>query len=175
MQEIMKDVLGSNGPNKEYASKLMLYGQFVGSWEGHVIVHRSDGTKREESCEVLFGWVLDGKAIQDVWIAPARKDRIQEGRSTEKDIFGTTLRIFNPKTDQWEIHWIEPNTQSYEYLTGKQVGDDIVNEYKSEEGQINQWMFTEITKDTFHWIGRESNDNKKTWKIRNEFFLKRIN
>ena len=98
MNESMLEVLNATGSNLDYASKMMLYGQFVGSWDGKVIVHKSDGTKREESCEVHFGWVLDGRAIQDVWIAPARKDRVDKGRETQRDIYGTTLRIFNPQT-----------------------------------------------------------------------------
>jgi hypothetical protein len=169
--EAMLDVLRANGPITELSSKLMLYGQFVGSWEGKVIVYRSDGSRGEESCEVYFGWILEGRAIQDVWIAPARKERQVIGRSTQKDIYGTTLRIYDPENDIWQIIWSDPNTQSYDRMIGKKIGEDIVQEYKSEEGLLCQWCFTEITANSFHWIGRESKDEGKTWKVRNEFFM----
>ncbi len=171
--EKMIEVLNSNGPNPIYSTQLMLYGQFIGSWEGTVIVHKSDGTKRTESCEVYFGWILEGKAIQDVWIAPSRKDRIDKKRDAKKDIYGTTIRIYNPENNSWHITWLEPNTLSFDTMVGKQIGNDIVQEYITDDGTINQWCFTEITKTTFHWIGRESNDKGNTWKIRNEFFMKR--
>jgi hypothetical protein len=54
---------------------MMLYGQFVGSWQGTVLVHLPDGAPRESTCEVNFGWALEGRAIQDVWIAPALQGR----------------------------------------------------------------------------------------------------
>ncbi|MBN1440754.1 MAG: hypothetical protein JW929_15210 [Anaerolineales bacterium] len=173
MNEQMIDVLASITPNPEHSRQLMLYGQFIGSWEGKVIVHKSDGTRREESCEVYFGWVLDGRAVQDVWIAPARRDRRGGSRDAKKDIYGTTLRVYDPSNENWCIYWIEPNTNAFEKMKAKKIGDDIVQEYQSEDGTINQWCFTEITKDSFHWVGRESNDQRKTWKVRNEFFLKR--
>ena len=69
----MLDALAAPAPFPAHAAQLTLYGQLVGAWEGTVIVHRRDGTRREESCEVYFGWVLEGRAIQDVWIAPARR------------------------------------------------------------------------------------------------------
>jgi hypothetical protein len=54
---------------------MMLYGQFVGSWDGKVVVHEAAGTRRESSSEVHFGWVLGARAVQDVWIAPSRLAR----------------------------------------------------------------------------------------------------
>jgi hypothetical protein len=174
LREGMLDVLKAKGPYPELSSPLMLYGQFEGSWEGNAIVHRSDGTNREESCEVYFGWVLDGRAIQDVWIAPARKDRKEIGRSTKKDIYGTTLRVYDPENDYWHIYWIEPNTQSYDCMIGRKRGGDIVQEYNSEDGLLCQWCFMEITENSFHWIGRESRDEGKTWVVRNEFIMHRM-
>jgi len=179
--ERMLDVLGADGPAPGHAAGhprgradgLMLYGRFVGAWEGTVVVHRRDGTRREESCEVFFGWVLEGKAVQDVWIAPARKDRGDPGRDAGKDIYGTTIRVYDPARDEWEIFWIEPNTQSFGRMTGKRVGDEIVQDYRDEDGALWQWRFTEIADDSFHWIAQESEDEGATWTVRNEFFLSR--
>ena len=94
--ERMLDVLGAAGPHADHSRQLMLYGQSVGAWEGTVVVHRRDGTRHEESCEVHFGWVLEGRAVQDVWIAPVRKDRGEPGRPTDKDIYGTRSASTTP-------------------------------------------------------------------------------
>ena len=171
--ESMLSVLAAQGPAAEHAPQLMLYGQFVGAWQGTVVVYRQDGTRREESCEVSFGWVLEGRAIQDVWIAPARNDRATPGRDASKDMYGTTIRVYDPERDIWDSTWIAPGTQSYGRMTGRRDGDDILQEYRDEDGALWQWCFTEITDDSFHWIARSSEDDGATWRLRNEFFLSR--
>ena len=171
--ESMLDVLGAPGPLPEHASRLMLYGRFVGAWEGTVVVYRRDGTQRTESCEVLFGWVLEGRAIQDVWIAPARRDRSDPGRDATRDMFGTTIRVYDPGHDAWQVTWIEPASLVHGLMTGRQQGSDVVQEYRDDDGALWQWRFTEITPESFHWIARESADDGATWQLRNEFFLSR--
>ena len=170
--ECMTDVLAARGPQPAHAERLMLYGRFVGAWRGTVVVHRRDGTRREESCEVFFGWVLDGRAIQDVWIAPARSDR--DGEGSPGDIYGTTIRVYDPASDSWDVTWIEPHTVSYGRMVGRQVGAEIVQEYRDEEGVLWQWRFTEVTDDAFLWLALESGDDGATWQLRNEFRLGRV-
>jgi hypothetical protein len=58
-------------------------------------------------------------------------------------------------------------------MTGRKIGNDIVQEYRSKDGKLCHWVFTEITADSFHWLWRESTDNGRTWKIPAEFFLQR--
>ena len=169
----MLSALSADAPLPEYSAQLMLYGRFVGAWEGTVVVYRRDGTQRRESCEVYFGWVLEGRAIQDVWIAPARRDRADPERDATKDMYGTTIRVYDPEHDVWQITWIEPAGQAYGRMTGRRQEDDIVQEYRDDDGTLWQWCFTEITSDSFHWIARESQDDGTSWQVRNEFFMKR--
>jgi hypothetical protein len=161
---------GAGGPAHDRADKMMLYGQFVGAWDGTVIVHRADGERFESSCEVHFGWVLEGGAIQDVWIVPSRTGR-DPGEPDR--MYGTTLRIYNPQQDHWQIIFADPVRQAYNQMTGRQVGPDIVQEYRDAAGAICQWCFTEIEDNSLHWIGRESTDERKTWRLVDEFYLTR--
>src|SRR5260370_36995071 len=55
--------LHAKGPAPDRAARMMLYGQFVGSWDGTVVVHEADGARREASCQVHFGWALEGRAM----------------------------------------------------------------------------------------------------------------
>jgi hypothetical protein len=162
--------LHAAAPASDRAEKMMLYGQFVGSWDGTVIVHRPNGQRFENSCEVHFGWVLAGRAIQDVWIAPSRTTRAP---GAEDGMYGTTLRVYDPKGDQWEITWIDPVRRSFNKMPGRAVGNEIIQEYCDEAGNICQWCFTDIHPDTFHWISRESGDGRLTWNLKTEFFLHR--
>jgi hypothetical protein len=164
------DALCSNGPADDRAERMMLYGQFVGSWDGTVTVYRANGERFDSTCEVHFGWALAGRAVQDVWIVPSRNDR----PSGEGDrMYGTTLRAYDPEKDQWQITWIDPVRQSCNQMIGRQVGVDIVQEYRDGQGTICQWCFTEIDSNSFHWISRESADERETWKLTGEFHFKR--
>src|SRR5262249_60442038 len=109
--------------------------------------------------------------IQDVWIAPSRL--VGQGGSAQDLMYGTTLRVYDSESDLWSITWIDPVTKSFNRMTGRKVGDDIVQEYCTEEQVLSQWRFTEITANSFHWIYRDSRDRGETWKVRVEFFLQR--
>ena len=41
---VLGPALLADGPAADRAAKMMLYGQFVGSWGGTVVVHNTDGT-----------------------------------------------------------------------------------------------------------------------------------
>lgn len=58
-------------------------------------------------------------------------------------------------------------------MIGKKDGDDIVQEYTAEDGTLNHWIFTEITSNSFHWIGKSSTDEGRSWRIEAEFFAER--
>jgi len=166
------EALSFDGPASDRSSKMMLYGQFVGSWDLQVVDHEADGSRWEGVGEVHFGWVLEGRAIQDVWISPPRNAR--KNVSTTRNTYGTTLRVYDPKIDAWHILWINPITQVYNTMIGRKIRDEIVQEYREEEGTINQWIFSEITPNSFHWIGRSSKDGGNTWDVETEFFARRI-
>jgi len=160
----------ASAPASDRAVKMMLYGQFIGSWSGTLIVHHSDGQRFENSCEVHFGWALAGRAVQDVWIAPSRGTRVAEAKD---GMYGTTLRVYDPKTDEWEITWIDPVRRDFKRMVGRPVGNEIIQEYQDEAGNICQWSFTDIRPDSFHWISRESRNGRMTWNLTAEFFLHR--
>jgi hypothetical protein len=163
----LANALVSSGPADDRAPQMMLYGQFVGSWDGKVVVHRPDGGRFESSCEVHFGWALAGRAVQDVWIVPSRS-------AGEADrMYGTTLRVYDPREDRWEITWIDPVRHAFDRMIGRASGKDIVQEYRNAEGRLTQWCFTGITAESFHWLSRESADEGATWRLTAEFFLKR--
>jgi hypothetical protein len=160
----------ASAPASDRAEKMMLYGQFIGSWEGTVLVNRPDGQRIENSCEVHFGWALAGRAVQDVWVAPSRKTRTAGAKDR---MYGTTLRVYDPNADQWEITWIDPVQRNFNRMLGRAMGNEIVQEYHDDAENICQWCFTDIRPDSFHWISRESKDGRKTWNLTAEFFLHR--
>src|SRR5262245_51792888 len=134
-QDSLVKALYAEGPAQDRARHMMLYGQFIGSWDGSMVYQQfrivsgnttfdDQGARHETSCEVHFGWVLEGKAIQDVWIAPSRQMR--QGGPAQDLMYGTTLRVYDPESNLWSITWIDPVTKSFNRMTGRKIGDDIV-------------------------------------------------
>jgi hypothetical protein len=154
------DVLHTDRPASDHADKMSLYGRLIGRWKMDAVVYRDDGTKYRGPGEIHFGWVLEGRAIQDVWILPGV-------------FYGTTLRIYDPGIDAWHVLWSDPLTQFYTRQIGRARGSDIVQEGKNDHGDSVRWSFTEITADSFHWLGERSLDNGATWKLQAEFFAQR--
>lgn len=167
------DALRADGPSGDRAGKMDLYAWLIGSWTLDVTEHGPDGAKRQRPGEWHFGWVLEGRAIQDVWIVPPRgSDRTGEAVKSG-NYYGTTLRVYDPRIDAWQIQWIEPVSQTYLAMIGRREGTDIVQIGKAPSGNLIRWSFSEITPDSFHWRGEVSADNGATWRTNVEFVARR--
>lgn len=166
------DRLHAAGPAPDHADKMGLYGWLIGSWEMDAVNHLPDGTTRTGRGEIHFGWVLEGRAIQDVWIVPA--GRAASDAPPSRVIYGTTLRVYDPAIEAWHILWIDPVKQNYTRQIGRASGNDIVQEGTDANGVPVRWRFTEVTLDSFHWIGERSLDGSATWRLEVEFFARRI-
>ena len=152
----MIEALRSDGPQPQLAPKLQLFGQFVGSWDVEIINYKPDGSQEVVQGEWHFGWVLEGRAIQDVWIAPKRSLRDTPG--TVIGDYGATLRFYDPKIDGWRSTWIGPLKGYVLPFIARPVGDEIVLEGSFESGESRKWIFSEITSESFKWRALESND-----------------
>lgn len=111
--------LVSTRPDPELKDALMLFGQFVGSWHIQLRFHKPDGSTEDQEGEVHYGWILDGRAIQDVWISH---------RGTGRMVWGTTLRYPEPSLEAWRCVWIAPRRQTLQIFLARQIGDEIVLE-----------------------------------------------
>jgi hypothetical protein len=67
--------LHADGPVADRAEALELYGQFIGDWDADIATYTPDGVRHQGQGEIHFGWILEGRAIQDVWMIPRRIDR----------------------------------------------------------------------------------------------------
>jgi hypothetical protein len=159
--------LGSEGPAADRTKDMDLYGWLIGSWELDTLHHLGGGGAENWTGECHFGWVLEGRAIQDIWIRPRRP--------APSTMYGTTLRIFDPRIDGWHIIWSDPLNQDYSRQVGRAEGRDIVQIGEDSRGLQARWRFTEITPKSFHWIGEERSSNENRWKVTYEHFAVRMN
>lgn len=148
------------GPDGALADKLSLFGQFVGSWDLEWTGTDSDGRAAAMTGELHFGWVLSGRAVQDVWIVPGR-GQPGEGRSPLA-FHGSTIRFYDPAIDAWRSTWIEPVNGRVRRFIGRPAEGDIVLLSDDDDPQL-RWRFTDITPDSFRWRGESSRDGGATW------------
>lgn len=170
--DMFEDVLRADGPLPERAGEMKLYEALLGDWEMEVFDYADDGTRRTSSGEWHFAWVLEGRAIQDVFIAPARASR-RPGQPPKGNRYGATLRVYDPAAGVWHVTWINPVSGAHDTLVGRRRGDEIVQEGKDRNGSPIRWIFSEVTPTSFRWRGERSTDGGKTWRLEAEFFGRR--
>jgi hypothetical protein len=167
-------LLAAKGRSPEIPQEADVYGWLVGSWELEVLHYKAvDVSGRGLKGEAHFGWVLEGRAIQDVWIMPRVSER-SLGLPKTNNMFGITLRVWDPEVQGWRIQWTNPVTNHYESQIGRWSGKDIVQVGARRDGTPTRWSFIEITPDSFHWIGEALNSDGKTWNLEGEFRARRI-
>jgi hypothetical protein len=153
--------LPADGPHPDLGAEADLYGRFVGSWD--IDNHYYDekrGQWADNHGECHFGWIHDGRAIQDLWGSPERG-------------FGTTIRSYDLSIDAWRIHWFSPAWASFCRLIGRAEGDRIVQLGEQSDGRPIRWSFNDITADSFLWRGETSEDDGVTWRLEQQMHARR--
>ena len=167
-------VLISQRPSPQIpASAAEAYDWLIGDWEADVYDYGSGGSKHVSKGEWHFSWVLEGRAIQDVWVVPRRSDR-NPSTPANNNRYGTSIRIYDPKIDAWRVFWFNPVTSDRTELVGRKVGNTIVQQSVAEDGSFTRWSFEDITTRSFTWRGEFSTDGGRTWQLDAEFFAHRI-
>jgi hypothetical protein len=161
----MLEALRAEGPHAEHADKLMLFGRLVGSWdiEGRFLDEQGS-VVREGTGEWHFGWVLEGRVIQDVLIAPTREGREPGEPSTAYD---TAIRVYDPRIDAWRVTAVAPIYGASINLIAREHDGEIWLEGRSPENNLLRWTFSQFTDEQVCWQGFVSKDEGLTW-IRDE-------
>ena len=165
------EALIAHGPHPDHASALMLFGQFVGSWDVDVTWYENGAPARRARGEWHFFWVLEGRAIQDVWIVPPRSERTLGGADCYE--YGTTLRFYDPGLGAWRSTWHGPMKQTVIPFVAKQVGDEIVLSGRHADGRSMRWIFSEIKPESFRWRSEVLDDAAELWDLAQEFTVRR--
>ncbi|HXN82400.1 MAG TPA: hypothetical protein VN883_07970 [Myxococcales bacterium] len=162
--------LQSHAPSPDLAGN-DLYAFLIGSWDVDVLDVDDQGVQHRARGEWHFARILEGRAVQDVWISPPRSDR---KAAVLRNRYGTTLRMFDPKAKVWRVTWLNPVSGAHDELVARRVGVDVVHEGSRPDGTPIRWTFTDIRTDSCTWRGEASNDGGKTWNLETEFRLRRV-
>jgi hypothetical protein len=161
------DALFAKGRAPEIPESEDLYGWLVGGWDLDIRTYWVDVSAHGLKGEAHFAWVLEGRAVQDVWIMPRRSDRgVPAGHGVNS--YGTTLRVWDAALQAWRVTWINPANGARNELIGRRHGADIV-QLGHHDGIPIRWMFTEIARDSFRWTGESLDVDGTTWKMQGDF------
>src|SRR5688572_30830168 len=171
MHDAFLKILPSAGRSAAISAADDLYGWLIGSWELEVTAYDDNGKVTHSTGEAHFAWILQGLAVQDVFINPRRADR---GPASPEfaNWYGTTIRIYDPSIQAWRVNWFNPHDGVRAELIGRRRGQEIVQEGKFPDGTSIRWTFSDITEDSCRWRG-ERLEADGTWWLQVEFHATR--
>ncbi len=169
--DAMLAALRADGPHPDYAEELALFGQFVGSWAIDNTSFLASGPERF-AAEWRFGWVLDGRAVQDVLFHPPAS-KGTEARAYSTGI-GTTVRLFEPATAEWTVIWFSATRGAVVSLRGRRAGEEIEIAGENGRGDSLRWCFSEIRRDSFLWQGFIRPRGANEWRLEQEMRATRL-
>ena len=162
----MIKALGASSPHPSLGEEARVFDRLVGTWDCDYGFFLDDGSVRHKKGELLLGWILDGRAVQDIFVTyptDGEKDRR----------IGTTVRFFDTALKQWRVVFAGPQFNYLVTVQGGLEGDRIVLRGVDSDGSPIRWSFNDIKPDSFVWRGEKSHDGGKTWKLEEEHHMKR--
>jgi arginase len=146
--------------NREPPAELELYGRFVGEWEFE---------SSRASGEWRIGWILDGRAIQDIMTAPGRGERDAGAPLATSAV---AVRTRDPATGAWRCTWHDALAGTSASFLASPSGEDIVEEGWDSEGRQVRGTFSRIQPDSFEYRLDRSDDGE-TWTLVEELVARR--
>jgi hypothetical protein len=168
-QHPLEAVLLAGPPTGMDAEELALFGQFTGSWDLEVCWYDAGSLARRSRGEWHFGWILEGRAIQDVWIVPP----LDEGGQAGAYEYGTSIRFYDAAAGLWHSTWHGPVQASLRQFTARATHDGIILEGEQIDGREIRWRFLEITSETFSWRFEQRTADGSAWRLLQSFECRR--
>jgi hypothetical protein len=165
-RQAMINALAALGPHPSLGDEARVFDRFVGTWECDYTFFLADGSTKHSVGEIKFGWILDGQAIQDIWITYPKEPGKERG-------IGTTVRFFDTRLKTWRIIFVSPSPAALIAMQGGKDGDRIVLRGVDDEGTMLRWSFKDIKPDSFNWTGETSRNGGKTWKLEEHHYMRR--
>jgi hypothetical protein len=149
--ETFAGVLVAEEPRPELAEHLAVFAPLIGSWDLRVFEYGADGSLVEETAaEWHFSWVLDGRAVADVWINPRRVDR---GPGADGE-WGLSVRFYDAAIGAFRSTWLGPKRGLVMPFLARPTEDGI-ELAADRDGVAHRWVFSELTAGSFRWRREE--------------------
>jgi hypothetical protein len=159
--------LKATSPNPALADQAQVLSRIVGAWDVQYTDFAKDGTATHRTGEFIVEWIMDGRAVQDLWIVDP------SGTRKQREVY-TDLHWYDAKAGTWRATFVDPEHGSIARFTGGPVGNDrYVLETSDLGSKRSRWSWNDIRADSFVWRDESSNDDGKTWKLQSEYQMTR--
>jgi len=159
-------ILGAATPHPSIQAEATVFDRLVGTWDTRFSFIAEDGTITHPTGELRFGWIMDGRALQDLWISYPKDGK---GERT----IGTTIRYFDHAAKIWRVVFFAPAFGAMINMSGGAEGNRIVLRGTDGAGLALRWTFNDIQADSFVWRGEVSSDGGRTWRLGEEHQMTR--
>lgn len=164
------DALVSSQRSPQLADADDLFGFLIGSWELEAVLYDANGQTRRSRGELHASWVLEGRAIQDLFIFPRRADRAS-GVQAQGDRYATTIRTYDRTLAAWRVNFINPAAdETSAQLIARRNGQDIEMEGKLSDGTPIRWRYQAVTPTSFHYSAEKLSSDGTSWHLYLELF-----
>jgi hypothetical protein len=163
----MIKALEALAPHASLGDQAKVFGRLVGTWDVEYTDISRSGKVTHRTGKLIVGWIMDGRAIQDVWIVDP------SGMRKEREVY-TDVRYFDPKSGTWPAVFIDPEHASAARFTGGAVGEDrIVLDSPDLGAADTRWSFNDIRPDSFSFRDEASGDGGKSWRLQSDYHMTR--
>ena len=104
-----------------------VFGRLLGTWDVEYMDILKNGKRLGRTGLFIVGWVMDGRAIQDLWIVDPSPGH------AEREVY-TDVRYFDPKTVLWTSIFVDPEHASMARFSGGAVADGRIVLHTSDLG-----------------------------------------
>jgi len=160
--------LAAVGPHPSIADHARVVSRLVGAWDVEYTDFKKDGRVTQRSGQLIFGWVLDGRAIQDLWVV--FPSEAQEEREVYTDLF-----YLDAKSGAWRTVFVDPQEASVATFIEAAAGDGrlVLESRDLVPKQVRRWSYSDFRPGSFVYRDEASTDGGKTWKLRSEYHMTR--
>ena len=159
--------LNATGPHPSLGDQAEVVGRLVGTWDVEYSNFAKDGKVTRRTGEFIVGWVMDGRALQILWIVDP------SGTRKDREVYAN-LHWLDPKSRAWRSAFVDPEHGSVARFTGGPVGQDrFVLETQDFGSELARWSANDIRPDSLVWRDDASSDGGKTWRLQAEYQMKR--
>lgn len=142
------------------------YAPLIGDWDFDYYDNLESENPRHVIGEWLFRRILEGSIVQDIFICPSRVERIANPQDDGE--YGVALRKFNFEEKCYNMIY---STKDYMiHVKWQKECNRLVGTV--QEVPNNQFVFSDITNDSFKWTNVEIQENGAT-KVLSKIFARR--